>query len=123
MRFTVSSLIITALCVLQVAIAMPTQMRMSGTPIQAKKAGVVVPSTRLRQTNWREIQERQEMRKSPLYKRQQPSAVVRRRATVFPDCPAVRGNHALARYPATDIATAVSSTLLDWSQFLTDLPF
>ncbi|KAJ9111824.1 hypothetical protein QFC20_002411 [Naganishia adeliensis] len=89
---------------------MPTKVKMSGTEVKARRDDGVAPSSRLRQTSWREIQERQEMRKSPLYKRQQPSAVVRRRSVAFPDCPVIQGNFALARYPATDITTSSTAS-------------
>jgi hypothetical protein len=107
MRFaSLSSLMVAASCVLQCAFAMPIKVKMSGNEVQAKRGDSSPPSARLRQTDWREIQERQEMRKS--YKRQQPSAVVHRRSIAFPGCPVVQGNFALARYPATDITTRVS---------------
>lgn len=95
MRFTLSFTIVAALCVLRCAFAMPTKVKMSETEVKAKRDDGVAPSSRLRQTSWREIQERQEMRNSPLYKRQQPSAVVRRRSVAFPDCPVIQGNFSL----------------------------
>jgi hypothetical protein len=111
MRFIQSFYIVVAFVVLQLATAMPTKVRVSKSEVKAKRDGDVVPSFRLRQTSYQEIQARQEMRKNPLYKRQMPSAVFVPRSVSYPSCSVVQGNFPLARYPGTDIITPVSKAI------------
>ena len=92
-----------ALALLQITDAAwpPTRVTRSQTKqrvAQNDNGAAAAPSPRLRQTSWNDIKARQELRLSPLYRRQQASAVPSL------TCPATYNpTYAVARYPNVDI--------------------
>lgn len=107
MRLTRLLCIFAAFCILPFATAKPTKLRSSPHDVKAKRDQDAVPSFRHRQTTWKEIKARQEMRKSPLYKRQQASATPAPPVN-YPTCNPFRPTVNVARYTATDITSPVS---------------
>ena len=107
MRLNMFFYVLAAFCVLPFATAKPTKVRLSPHEARAKRQQGAAPSFRHRQTTWQEIKARQELRKSPLYKRQQVSAVPTS-APNYPTCNPFRPTTNVARYMATDITTPVS---------------
>lgn len=106
MRLNMFFYVLAAFCVLPFATAKPTKVRLSPHEARAKREQGAAPSFRHRQTTWQEIKARQELRKSPLYKRQQVSAVPTS-APNYPVCNPFRPTTNVARYTATDITTPV----------------
>lgn len=91
-----------ALALLQLTDAAWTPTRVTRSQTKQRVAqndnSAAAPSPRLRQTNWNDIKARQELRMSPLYRRQQASAVP------SVTCPATYNpTYAVARYPNVDI--------------------
>lgn len=105
MHYSLSYLILAVLCVLQVDAA--PSLRNRGSNSVGK--GDLAPSPSLKQTTWKEINDRQVSRTNPNYKRQMASAV----PFVYPTCSVANpGSISVARYTQVElIGTDVSASM------------